>query len=170
MQIVGKEPERVEEATLLPERAGQHGVDLIDDQQTQSELACKLSGTRAHADDRKTRGDHRAEGHQKLFAEVLLERLGRHLHRDDRNPRRAVDLVEHGRMVANELLDDVRFPHAWRSREQKAGHAVSRRKREQFFEVLQCLICAGVVDPAILPDPVNPLVGGFRRNGAELRL
>ena len=41
---------------------------------------------------------------------------------------------------------------------------------EQFVELLQCLICAEVVDPAILPDPVNPLVGGFRLNGPELRL
>jgi hypothetical protein len=73
-------------------------------------------------------------------------------------------------VITNELLDDMRFSHAWRSREQKARHAVSRRKREQFIELLQCLICTQVMNPAILPDPLDSLVGRLRGDRTELRL
>ena len=52
-QIVRQEAHGVEKDSLLAEGSGQHGVDLVDDQQPQPELPRKRAGARAHAHHRR---------------------------------------------------------------------------------------------------------------------
>jgi hypothetical protein len=63
-------------------------------------------------------------------------------------------------MLAQEFVHEARLAHALGPEQQQTGHAVAWRIREEIRQAVDDLVGAWVVNPAFLPNPVDPLVGG----------
>ena len=69
----------------------------------------------------------RPERGEQFAVNVALDRLGRHLHGDDRHGRHPGTPVEARGMIAQEFADDFCLAHARVAIEQQTRHAIARR-------------------------------------------
>ena len=170
LELVGEQPDDVQEDALLPLAADQQGVDLVDDEHARADDPHRVPRHAPGADAAHLAGQRYAERSEQLFVELDLGRLRRQLHHDDRRLRDAEPPVDDPRMLAAELLEDHRLAHAGPAVDEEAGHAVALRVGQQVVHRLQRHLGGRVADPSLGADPLDALVVGQGRQRAMARV
>jgi hypothetical protein len=161
-QIIGEKADRVQEDPLLPIGAGEHRVDLVDDQQPGAHgpeqlpamTACSLDPAAAFG---------RPKRPKQLVVELILVRLRRHLKGHDRRSGDPRAVIEDRRMIAHELGDDLGLADPGVAKDQHTRHAISPGIGEEILEPPQRPLGHPEIDPAIGADPFDALVIGKAR-------
>lgn len=158
LEVVGEKADGVEDDALLPERPGQKGVDLVDDQHLHLQLAGERADTVPKRRDARTLGEDASHGAEKLLVEVALARRGRHLDRHRRHASPAVTVIEARSVITKELLDDPRLAHPGQAVDEKTGHAVAWRIVDELRQARQDTLGARVLNPPLPANPSDALV------------
>ncbi len=169
LQLVGQEAEQLQKDALLARRAGEHGIQLVNDDHPRPELAQqsddRLAQVRVSGE---VTGRGRVQGSQQLVQKLSLGWLVRHQHDHHRPPLRSTDVVVTRRQLPLELADQHGLAHPALANEQDVLHPLPGWLGCGLVQIAEHAVRLGMLHPAFSADVGDPLLHAQRRQRPDV--